>query len=52
MIKGSNTPDHVFHNLHTDFIIVGRGIYLAEDAEKSSKNYREIGWEAYEKSLK
>ncbi len=47
-----NTPDHVFHNLHTDFIIVGRGIYLAEDAEKSSKNYRKIGWEAYEKSLK
>ncbi len=47
-----NTPDHVFHNLHTDFIIVGRGVYQAEDAEKSSKNYREIGWEAYEKSLK
>ena len=46
-----NTPDHVFHNLHTDFIIVGRGVYQAEDAEKSSKNYREIGWEAYEKSL-
>jgi len=47
-----NTPDHVFDNLHTDFIIVGRGIYQAEDAEKSSKNYREIGWKAYEKSLK
>ena len=47
-----NTPDHVFHTLHTDFIIVGRGVYQAEDAEKSSKNYREIGWEAYEKSLK
>ena len=47
-----NTPDHVFHTLHTDFIIVGRGVYQAENAEKSSKNYREIGWEAYEKSLK
>jgi len=47
-----NMPDYVFLNLHTDFIIVGRGIYLAEDAEKSSKNYREIGWKAYEKSLK
>ena len=46
-----NTPDHVFHNLHTDFIIVGRGVYQAEDAEKSSRNYRKIGWEAYEKSL-
>ena len=47
-----NMPDYVFHNLHTDFIIVGRGVYQAEDAEKASKNYREIGWEAYEKSLK
>ncbi len=47
-----NMPDYVFLNLHTDFIIVGRGVYQAEDAEKSSKNYREIGWEAYEKSLK
>ena len=47
-----NTPDHVFHNLHTDFIIVGRGVYQAEDAEKASKSYRKIGWEAYEKSLK
>ena len=47
-----NTPDHVFDDLHTDFIIVGRGIYLAESAEKSSENYREIGWKAYEKSLK
>ena len=46
-----NTPDHVFHNLHTDFIIVGRGVYQAEDAEKASKSYRKIGWEAYEKSL-
>ena len=46
-----NMPDYVFLNLHTDFIIVGRGIYLAEDAEKASKNYREIGWKAYEKSL-
>ena len=47
-----NTPDHVFHNLHTDFIIVGRGVYQVEDAEKASKSYRKIGWEAYEKSLK
>ena len=47
-----NMPDYVFLNLHTDFIIVGRGVYLAESAEKSSENYREIGWKAYEKSLK
>lgn len=47
-----NMPDYVFLNLHTDFIIVGRGVYQAEDAEKASKSYRKIGWEAYEKSLK
>ena len=33
-----NMPDYVFLNLHTDFIIVGRGVYQAEDAEKASKS--------------
>lgn len=46
-----NTPSHVFENLHTDFIIVGRGIYKAEDAEKASHNYKIAGWEAYLQSL-
>lgn len=47
-----NTPEHVFNNLHTDFIIVGRGIYKAEDAEKASLDYKIAGWEAYSKTTK
>ena len=46
-----NTPQHVFKNLHTDFMIVGRGIYKAENAEKSALNYKMKGWEAYLESL-
>lgn len=47
-----NTPDHVFRNLHTDFIIVGRGIYKAENPEQAALSYKIAGWEAYEASLK
>lgn len=46
-----NTPEHVFRNLHTDFIIVGRGIYKAENPEMAAALYRNAGWEAYLKSL-
>ena len=46
-----NTPEHVFKNLHTDFMIVGRGIYKAENTEKSALNYKMKGWEAYLESL-
>ena len=46
-----NTPAHVFKNLHTDFIIVGRGIYKADDAELASLTYKLEGWEAYLNSL-
>ena len=46
-----NTPQHVFKNLHTDFMIVGRGIYKAENTEKSALNYKMKGWEAYLESL-
>ena len=46
-----NTPEHAFKNLQTDFIIVGRGIYKAEDAEKSALNYKIAGWNAYMESL-
>ena len=41
-----NTPDHAFKQLETDFIIVGRGIYKAEDAEKAVLNYKIAGWNA------
>lgn len=46
-----NTPEKVFKNLHTDFIIVGRGIYKADDVEKTALNYKIEGWNAYLKSL-
>ena len=46
-----NTPEHVFRTLHTDFMIVGRGIYRAEDPEKAALAYKNRGWEAYLETL-
>ncbi|HCR76569.1 MAG TPA: orotidine 5'-phosphate decarboxylase [Chryseobacterium sp.] len=46
-----NTPEHVFKTLHTDFIIVGRGIYKAENAEQAAQTYKSEGWKAYLNSL-
>ncbi len=46
-----NTPEHVFKTLHTDFIIVGRGIYKAEIAEQAAQTYKNEGWKAYLNSL-
>ncbi|MCJ7933230.1 MAG: orotidine-5'-phosphate decarboxylase [Chryseobacterium sp.] len=46
-----NTPEHVFKTLHTDFIIVGRGIYKSEDPEASAITYKTEGWNAYINSL-
>lgn len=41
------TPEHVFKNLKTDFMIVGRGIYKADDIEKAALDYKIAGWNAY-----
>ena len=46
-----NTPEHAFEQLETDFIIVGRGIYKSQDAEKAALSYKIAGWNAYEASL-
>jgi len=46
-----NTPEHVFRTLHTDFIIVGRGIYKSDDPEASAVTYKTEGWNAYINSL-
>ncbi|WP_407401259.1 orotidine-5'-phosphate decarboxylase [Chryseobacterium sp.] len=46
-----NTPEHVFSKLHTDFIIVGRGIYQSENPELAAIEYKNAGWDAYLKSL-
>ncbi len=45
------SPEHVFRNLQTDFIIVGRGIYKADDPETAALAYRSKAWEAYQQSL-
>ncbi len=46
-----NTPEYAFNHLETDFIIVGRGIYKADEAEIAALNYKIAGWNAYEASL-
>lgn len=46
-----NTPEYAFEQLETDFIIVGRGIYKSQDAEKAALIYKIAGWNAYEASL-
>ncbi|WP_417429614.1 orotidine-5'-phosphate decarboxylase [Halpernia sp.] len=46
-----NTSEFVFKNLKTDFIIVGRGIYKAEEIEKASLDYKIAGWNSYIENL-
>lgn len=46
-----NTPEKVFEEKHTDFIIVGRGIYNAADPKEEALKYQKSGWEAYLKSI-
>lgn len=46
-----NTPEYIFKNLHSDFMIVGRGIYKDPNPEQAALKYKIAGWEAYENSL-
>lgn len=46
-----NTPEYIFKKNHTDFMIVGRGIYKAENPEIAALTYKNAGWEAYLQSL-
>lgn len=46
-----NTPERVFKAYHTDFMIVGRGIYQSANAKESAIEYQTAGWNAYLESL-
>ncbi|MPS72071.1 MAG: orotate phosphoribosyltransferase [Chryseobacterium sp.] len=46
-----NSPEHVIKNYNTDFIIVGRGIYKADEPEQEALRYKNEGWKAYQDSL-
>jgi len=45
------TPQKVMGERCSDVMIVGRGIYQAEDPASESQKYREAGWKAYQKRL-
>ena len=42
-----NTPENVIKNNDSDIIIVGRGIYEANDPIVEAKRYKHAGWRAY-----
>lgn len=46
-----NTPERVFKAYHTDFMIVGRGIYQSANPKESAVEYQSAGWNAYLESL-
>ncbi|HBU06982.1 MAG TPA: orotidine-5'-phosphate decarboxylase [Candidatus Magasanikbacteria bacterium] len=47
-----NTPEKVIKKNNSDVIIVGRGIYEAENPLTEAKKYREAGWQAYQEKIK
>ncbi len=47
-----NSPEKAFATKATDIIIVGRGIYRAEDPVLAAKTYQKAGWDAYVASVK
>ena len=46
------TPERVIKENGSDLIIVGRGIYHADDKVAAAQKYRQAGWDAYQQSLK
>ncbi len=46
------TPEQIILEQGNDIIIVGRGIYQADDPLVEAKKYREAGWQAYLKREK
>jgi len=43
-----NTPENAILNCGADMVIVGRGIYMAEDKEEALKMYRDRAWNSYQ----
>ncbi len=46
------SPETVIGVRESDIIIVGRGIYEADDPLSEAKKYREAGWNAYQQRIK
>lgn len=46
-----NTPEKVVRDAGTDVVIVGRGIYGAQDRRKVAEEYRSRSWRAYEERV-
>ena len=46
-----NTPQEAFEERGIDIMIVGRGIYKAENPGAKAAEYRQIGWQSYLKRL-
>lgn len=47
-----NTPEKAFSSKATDIMIVGRGIYRAENPVEAAITYKKEGWDAYSNSVK
>lgn len=43
-----NSPEHVVTEKGTDVVIVGRGVYGAQDRQAAAEEYRSRAWRAYE----
>jgi len=46
-----NTPEKVVKDAGTDVVIVGRGIYGAQDRRRVAEEYRSRSWRAYEERV-
>lgn len=45
------TPDYIIREKQSDIIIVGRGVYQANDPCSLARAYQSAGWHAYEKRI-